>query len=119
MSKDLNQDISHSVKGDIVLIPFPFTDLSNQKVRPALTLSTQMKSEDIVVSFISSVKPKKLDDFDIKIEPDKTNGLKLPSIIKIDKIATLNKKIILGELGKIDSTTSKMVEQKIKQLFDL
>jgi mRNA interferase MazF len=40
------------VKGDIVFIRFPFTDLTNTKVRPALVLSTY--DDDITVSFITS-----------------------------------------------------------------
>jgi mRNA interferase MazF len=39
-------------KGDIILIPFPFTDLTGVKTRPALVLVS--KSEDLTVAFISS-----------------------------------------------------------------
>ena len=42
-------------KGKIVLIPFPFTDLSGSKVRPAIILSNNKKGEDCLVAFISSL----------------------------------------------------------------
>jgi len=42
-------------RGDIVLIPFPFTDLNGQKVRPALILSPDPTGEDILVAFVSAV----------------------------------------------------------------
>jgi len=40
-------------KGDIVLVPFPFTDLSGQKVRPALILYSDQKGEDCIVALDS------------------------------------------------------------------
>jgi len=78
-------------KGTVVLIPFPFTDLTAVKVRPAVILSKPTKGDDVIVSFISSRKVKKLQSTDIQIKRtekdfDKT-GLKTDSIIKIGKIA--------------------------------
>ena len=43
--------------GDIVLTPFPFTDLSGNKVRPALILGVQNRGDDITVCFVSSTVP--------------------------------------------------------------
>ena len=73
-------------KGDIVLIPFPFTNLKGVKRRPAVIL---YKGElDVIVSFITS-RVKWEENNDVLIVPDKLNGLKKPSLIRIDKIATL------------------------------
>ncbi len=44
-------------RGDIVLVPFPFTDLSGQKLRPAVIISPDPVGEDILLAFISSVIP--------------------------------------------------------------
>jgi len=111
-------------KGTIVLIPFPFADLSLIKVRPALIISSNpIKGDDIVAAFISSFKSKKLQNTDIALNVSNPNfkktGLKDSSIIKINKIATLDKKIVIGELGEIDKSIQKKVNQKIKLLFDL
>ena len=89
--------------GTIVLIPFPFTDLSSSKLRPALIVSKKNNSEDIIVAFISSNINEKgngifLDQKDAVFE---ASGLKNSSVIRLDKIATLDKKIILGELGSL------------------
>jgi mRNA interferase MazF len=72
-------------KGDIVLIPFPFTNLKGTKRRPAVIL---YKGElDVSVSFITS-RVKWEEKTDLLIIPDQMNGLKKPYLIRIDKIAT-------------------------------
>ena len=106
-------------KGTIVLVPFPFTDLSGQKVRPALVISDAAEKEDVIVVFISSKIPKKISDFDIKINPDKENSLKIASLIKCAKIATLDTKTVLGELGSISKDQLRLVNEKLRTIFSL
>ena len=106
-------------KGDIILVPFPFTDLSGQKVRPALVLHSDPKGEDCIVAFLSSVKPKKTLRFDVLVSPSRENGLKTSSTIKVNKIATLQKKIVLGELGRREAVYGAQVDEKLKQMFSL
>lgn len=105
-------------KGTIVLIPFPFTDISGFKVRPCIVISEQKHGEDCVVLCISS-KKQGHNIYDIAIQASQMNGLKIDSIIKIDKIATLQKKIFLGELGKLELKYIKLIDKKLKQLFDI
>lgn len=106
-------------KGAIVLVPFPFTDLSGQKVRPALILYASRKGENCIVAFITSVPRQKLYPFDIPILSSKQNGLLLDSIIKLDHLATLQRKVILGELGTAESSVMKEAEKKLRALFGL
>lgn len=103
-------------KGKIVLVPFPFTDLSGQKVRPALVLYDSRRGEDCIVAFISSLKLKS-GVFDVRVKLSLKNGLKVDSVIKLDKIATLQKKIVLGELGILESQYLSVVNKKLKQLL--
>jgi mRNA interferase MazF len=42
-------------QGDVVLIPFPFADLSGQKVRPAVVVSADPQGTELIVAFITSV----------------------------------------------------------------
>ena len=64
--------------GDIVLIPFPFAELTNIKVRPAVVLTqTEDKYKDIVVSAISSVVPDKISKRELILSPDKINKLRV------------------------------------------
>lgn len=106
-------------KGTVILVPFPFTDLSGQKVRPALILSSSKHGEDCIVAFISSLKQKKTFAFDIVLPASRTNGLKTDSVIKIDKIATLQKKTVLGQLGMLEPSFLRIVNTKLKNLFRL
>ena len=106
-------------KGTVILVPFPFTDLSGQKVRPAVVLYSDKRGEDCIVVFISSAKTKRVSRFDIAIVASSTNGLKVPSMIKVNKIATLQKKIVLGELGTLETPYMTKVNTKLRQLFSL
>jgi mRNA interferase MazF len=92
------------MKGKIVLVPFPFTDLTAAKLRPALVIYEGGK--DVVMAFISSKIPSELSDVDVPITKNHAGfgkaGLKVDSVIKLDKIATVLKDLIVGELGELD-----------------
>lgn len=103
-------------KGDIILVPFPFTDLTELKTRPALVLiSTEL---DVTVSFITS-QIKWQEPSDLRIEPDELNGLKKPSLIRLSKLATIEKKLVIGKLGMLMDSGLKQVNQELIKLFDL
>lgn len=110
-------------QGDIVLVPFPFTDLSGQKVRPALILSKKESGDDITLCFISSVQSRKVLSNEVVIKEDSKNfentGLKVSSIIKVTKIATLEKKVILGKLGHLEIENVSKIKTILKNHFNL
>src|SRR3954447_2128674 len=88
--------------GSIILVPFPFTDLTSTKVRPALVVSQPGKApRDVVVCFITSRLEPGLTHA-LLLKRTATSGLKVPSLVRFDKIATLDRRIILGELGRMD-----------------
>lgn len=109
--------------GAIVLVPFPFTDLTSTKVRPALVISkTHKEDKDVVVAFITSkMKPGKstMASFEIKTEMPSfpQTGLKVNSYVHFNKIATLHKKLILGELGNFSTATLKKMARIFKSTF--
>lgn len=108
-------------KGSTILVPFPFTDLSSQKIRPAVILSASAHGGDIVAAFISS-RMEKRGAFDVAIkgaEKMESAGLKTSSVVKVGKIATLDKKIVLGELGTLDKDSLRDVDRKIRKLFGI
>lgn len=109
------QKRSMSKAYDIILIPFPLTDLASQKIRPALQLSKEF-GDDIVLCAISTKRHSK---FDIEIKPTQGNGLKKVSYIRSNKIATIEKRLALAKLGALDVKTKKSVHSKLKRLFEI
>ena len=84
--------------GAVVLARFPFTDLSGDKRRPALVVSRDNdRRADVVVCFITSV-PRSGPDA-APIAPAPGTGLKVLSVVRFDKIATLDKSVVTGKLG--------------------
>lgn len=87
--------------GAIVLTDFPFTDLTATKRRPALVISADNdRRTDIIVAYITSI-PRNDPDA-ISIMPTSGNGLKTTSMVRFDKVATINKDIIVGRIGDAD-----------------
>lgn len=103
-------------KGDIVLVPFPFTDLKGQKKRPALVLI--VKDLDITVCFISTQLHWE-EKTDLILKPSKINGLKKESLIKISKIATIDRNLIIGKLGNIDFDSKRELDKRLIKLFKI
>ena len=104
-------------QGTIVLVPFPFTDLSAAKVRPALILSAKPMKSDVILAFISS--RQKQGEYDVAIIPSKANGLKVSSIIICGKLATLEKTVMLGEIGFVENNVMTQVKFKLAALFGI
>lgn len=103
-------------KGDIVLIPFPFTDLKGNKNRPALILISG--SLDITVSFIST-QLKWKEEFDIELKASSANGLKKDSLLRLSKLATIDKDLALGKLGTISKADMHSINQNLRKLLQL
>lgn len=109
-------------RGTIVLVRFPFTDYVSGKLRPALVISTDNK-RDLCVAFISSVIPLELEETDYLIRKEDEDfsptGLKKDSVFRMGKIATLDKEIILGKLGKTSKELQFGLDQKLKKALGL
>lgn len=103
-------------KGDIILVPFPFTDLTGNKKRPALVLVNG--KVDITLAFIST-QTKWGEETDILLEPSEENGLKKESLIRLSKLATIDKDLAIGKLGEIDQNKLIMVNQNLKRILQL
>ena len=104
------------IKGDIILIPFPFTDLSGNKLRPAVVLI--VSDYDLTLCFITA-QLKWKEATDIEILPSALNGIKKPSLIRLSKIATLDKTLALGKLGELRQTEVAILNENLKKLLQL
>ena len=103
-------------KGDIVLFPFPFTDLSSRKLRPCLVLSNEM-GEDILLCQITS-RSTVPDNFSTEVRKDETLGgsLQIDSLVRANMLFTAEKSQILKKICSISDRKYKLVVEKIIQL---
>ncbi len=104
------------MKGDIILISFPYTDLTGVKIRPAVIL---METEqDVTVAFVTS-QLKWQTQFDMVLNPSFENGLKSNSLIRLTKLATIDKQLVLGELGKLSLIQTALMNSQLIMLLKL
>jgi mRNA interferase MazF len=99
--------------GEIVLIKFPYTDGDAFKRRPALVINDFMDGDIIVCRITSQLYNTKND---IALTEWKQSGLKLPSVIRVHKLATLNKELIEKAIGQIDSLLKEQVRNILSNL---
>ncbi len=109
-------------KGKVVLVPFPFDDLSATKVRPALCLTNPVgKYSHIILALITSQIPTDLLETDIVLDtthPDfSASGLHKPSTIRLDHLMTVRKSLIQRELGTLSSDTQDKIAEKLCKLL--
>jgi len=104
------------VAGDIVVVPFPFSDLSTSKRRPALVLA-DLTGKDIILCQITSQFNK--DQYAIElINSDFESGnLKEKSNIRPSRIFTADKGIILYKVGSIVSQKFNEVIERLQSLI--
>jgi mRNA interferase MazF len=103
-------------KGEIILVTFPFTDLSGSKLRPALILAADR--DDVTVAFITT-NLQQVNNTDMFVQKSTTNGLKKDSIVKLNKIASLDHGLIMGSVGQLVENELKEVDRKLLLLFDI
>jgi mRNA interferase MazF len=105
---------------DIVLLPFPFSNMINEKVRPAIIISNNNynnKSEDILAVAVTSVI--KDEPYSIIIEQKDLKDGKLitKSRIRVDKIFSVEKRIVLKRIGSINEKTFEKIKKEIMKLI--
>jgi mRNA interferase MazF len=103
-------------KGDVVLLSFPFTDLSGSKLRPAVVLSES--ALDVTVCFVTTQLFWE-DENDLKLSANQHSGIKKESLLRVSKIATLDKAFLKGKIGSLNPEEISDLNRKLKMVFDL
>ncbi len=110
-------------KGDVVLTQFPFTDLSQTKLRPAVVLWLDTTRDEITLCFISSQNINNVTSEEFAINDlDKefaSTGLRVSSKVRVTRIATLNHQLIVRRLGKLGTQHLQLLNAIIIQAFQL
>ena len=112
------------LKYSIVLVPFPFDDLSSSKVQPAVCLTEPIgQHHHVVLAFISSREPRKLLTTDILISANEADfrntGLHVSSVLRLHRMMTVTTNIIQRKLGQLSKPKQEAIQKQLKILFDL
>lgn len=104
------------VKGDVVVVPFPFSDLTLAKRRPALVLAS-LNGDDIILSQITSKMIK--DPYAVVIEDTHfaEGGLKQTSNIRPNRLFTADSNIILYKVGFLNTEKTNEVIEKVIEIL--
>ena len=111
-------------KGKVVLVPFPFDDLTANKVRRAVCLTDPIGSHrHVIVAFISSQIPKTPTGTDVALDPGRNDiaatGLRVAPVLRLHRLVTLTTGLIVRQLGKLSPPWQQEVDKKLALLFGL
>jgi len=102
-------------RGKVVLVPFPFDDLTATKVRPAVCLTDPIGPyRHVILAFITSQIPTDLLESDLVIDSRYTGfaetGLRAPSTLQLHRLMTITSSMIRRELGELTPAMYREVE---------
>lgn len=110
-------------KGDIVLVPFPFTDLTLTKLRPAVVLWVDPNGSDVTLFFVSSQNVTSIAPGEFLIDSSDTEfagtKLKVASKVRVTRIVTLERQFIQRRLGKLGTNQTQQLNAATLQAFQL
>lgn len=106
---------------DIVLVPFPFSDLSMQKVRPVLILSNdaynQQSSDIVVCGLTTNLRPAPYSIIVDVANVEQPGTLRHKSRIKADAIASLEQSIIVKQIARLKLSVFRKIVTEIEDLI--
>lgn len=104
------------IKGDVVIIPFPFSDLSQSKRRPALVIAP-LKGDDAILCQITSQAIKDIYAISIDDNDFDAGGLKQSGNIRPNRLFTADSHIILYRVGHIRENKVNQVIEKLLEII--
>jgi mRNA interferase MazF len=110
------------MRGKVVLLLFPFDDLSSSKVRPAYCLTEAIGTyQHIIFALITSRIPEILLNTDIVLQPNQLDfvksGLRQASTLRLDHLVTLRQSMIQRELGTLTPETQAFIADILCRLL--
>lgn len=103
------------VKGDVVVVPFPFSDLTQSKRRPALVVAS-LEGDDVILCQITSKAIR--DNYAVPLDDKEfaTGSLKQASNIRPNRIFTAENRIILYQVGAL---TTEKLSQVVERVIEI
>jgi mRNA interferase MazF len=108
-------------KGDVVLVPFPFSNQTDFKKRPAVVISASSynsSAHDVVIMAVTSQIEKTVGVGECLIANWQEAGLLKPSALKT-AISTIEQSLILKKLGKLSQSDLLSMDGSLKEFLDL
>ena len=108
-------------KGDVLLIPFPYSDLSGVKVRPVVVVSIpayQAIRGELLVAYLTSQVTALHPTFDYLLTDWRTVGLLKPTVMK-PRLAVIKKTLVRYSIGKLSARDLAEVELRLRRTMDL
>jgi mRNA interferase MazF len=111
-------------KHKVVLVPFPFDDLSSSRVRPAVCMTDPIgPHRHVILSFITSrvsLEPLSTDVILDSDDPDfAATGLRVSSTLQVHRLMTATTALIQRELGSLPPAKQEEVALRLRELFGL
>lgn len=111
-------------RNKVVLVPFPFDDLTGTKVRPAVCITEPVgPHRHIVVAFITSRVQTTALETDISIRPQdpdfEQTGLHVPSTLCLHRLMTIASSTVLRELGTLSASRLAEIRRHLRHLFHI
>jgi len=110
--------------GEIYLALFPFGDAPGMKLRPVLTLSQPVGTiPEVLVAYISSVIPTTMLPTDLLLDPTRSDSkalnLKIVSVLRLHKLATIHSRGLARRLGSIPPHLSPEISLRLRTFLNL
>jgi mRNA interferase MazF len=106
-----------------VLIEFPFTDLTQTKLRPAVVLTANLAIDEITLCFISSQRIDQLNAAEFALLVSDSDfpqtGLRISSKVRVTRMTTLSRRLIMKQLGTLGTQHVEQLENILIQAFQL
>ena len=106
-------------QGDLVLIPIPFTDLTSQKRRPVIVISSDAYHRlngDVVVVAMTSNPTQTPYSFTLSSTDLVTGSLNRPGTVRVDKLYTLASSLIVKTFARVDAATLNRIRALLTEL---
>lgn len=104
-------------KNEIILVHYPFSDLSSTKVRPAIIINARHLSQDLFIVPLTS-KISKLLSGEFLLSDWKSAGLNVPTAVKRG-LYTVHAKLVIKTLGTLTDIDSNQLEKSLREWLDL
>jgi len=103
------------VKGDVIVVAFPFSDFSSSKNRPAVIVATP-EGDDVIICQITSSRK---DAYSITIDSQdfKKGSLRMQSYVRTNKLLSLHKSLISSKIGMLKENKIDEIIKRIEQIL--